>query len=65
LPKLRKNNIIKRKHKEKNMMTIAAGFMEAEKGFRRIKGYREISLLTNALYISLEANSANFSARTA
>jgi hypothetical protein len=47
------------------MMTIAAGFMQAEKGFRRIKGYRQIPLRTNALYISLEANSADSSARTA
>jgi hypothetical protein len=45
--------------------TLAAGFMEAEKGFRRIKGYRQIPFLTNALYNSLEANSANSSAKTA
>jgi len=45
--------------------TLAAGFMEAENGFRRIKGYRQIPFLTNALYNSLEANSANSSAKTA
>jgi hypothetical protein len=39
--------------------------MEAEKGFRRIKGYRQIPFLTNALYNSLEVNSANSSAKTA
>ena len=32
------------------LRNITAGFMEAEKGFRRIKGYRQIPLLTSALY---------------
>jgi hypothetical protein len=39
--------------------------MEAEKGFRRIKGYRQIPFLTNALYDLLDANQANPSAKTA
>jgi transposase-like protein len=45
--------------------TLAAGFMEAEKGFRRIKGYRQIPFLTNALYDLLNANSANSAVKTA
>jgi len=45
--------------------TLAAGFMEAEKSFRRIKGYRQFPFLTNALCNSFEANSANSSAETA
>ena len=39
--------------------TLAAGFLEAEKGFKRIKGYRQISLLTIALYSTLEGESIN------
>jgi transposase-like protein len=45
--------------------TLAAAFMEAEKGFRRIKGYRQIPFLTNALYDLLHANSANSAVKTA
>jgi transposase-like protein len=45
--------------------TLAAGFMKAEKGFRRIKGYRQIPFLTNALYDLLDANSANSAVKTA
>jgi len=44
---------------------LATEFMEAENGFRRIEGYRQFPFLTNALYNSLEANSAISSARTA
>jgi len=32
----------------------AAGFMEAERGFRRIKGYRQIPLISNALLMLTE-----------
>jgi hypothetical protein len=39
--------------------------MEAEKGFRRIKGYRQIPSLTNALSTLLDVNQANPSAKTA
>jgi transposase-like protein len=35
--------------KETVIRHVAAGFMEAERGFRRIKGYKQISLLRNAL----------------
>ena len=45
--------------------TLAAGFMEAEKGFRRIKGYRQIPLLTTALYNCLDTNSSNCLAKLA
>jgi len=45
--------------------TLAAGFMEAEKGFRRIKGYRQIPFLTSALSTLLDVNQANPSAKTA
>lgn len=45
--------------------TLAAGFMEAEKGFRRIKGYRQIPLLTTALYNCLDTYSSNCLAKLA
>jgi len=36
-------------HDDEIIRTLAAGFMEAEKGFRRIKGYRQFPFLTNAI----------------
>jgi len=37
----------------------AAGFMEAERGFKRIKGYRQIPFITNALQLLLTKQSNN------
>lgn len=38
------------KNGEMILRNIAAGFMEAEKSFRRIKGYRQIPILTSSLF---------------
>jgi hypothetical protein len=37
------------KNGEVALRQAAAGFMEAERGFRRIRGYREIPILQSAL----------------
>ena len=38
------------KNGEMILRNIAAGFMEAEKSFRRIKGYKQIPILTSSLF---------------
>jgi putative transposase len=42
------------KNGEMILRNIAAGFMEAEKSFRRIKGYRQIPILTSSLFSFLK-----------
>jgi len=37
------------KNGEMILHNIAAGFLEAEKSFRRIKGYRQIPILSSSL----------------
>ena len=37
------------KNGEMILRNIAAGFLEAEKSFRRIKGYRQIPILSSSL----------------
>ena len=39
------------------LRNIAAAFLEAEKGFRRIKGYRQIPVLTSSLYAHVNYDS--------
>jgi transposase-like protein len=41
------------KNGEMILRNIAVGFLEAEKGFRRIKGYRQIPILTSSLYATV------------
>jgi len=47
------------------LRNIAAGFMEAEKGFRRIKGFRQIPVLTSSLYSLLLPDSLRYSSLSA
>ena len=53
------------KNGEMILRNIAAGFLETEKSFRRIKGYRQIPILTSSLFSLLKldcSQSANQSA---
>jgi hypothetical protein len=40
------------------LRNITAGFMEAEKGFRRVNGYRQIPFLTSSMYNLLHQDSS-------
>ncbi len=42
------------KNGEMILRNIAAGFMETEKSFRRIKGYRQIPILISSLFSFLK-----------
>ena len=50
---------------EQILRYAAAGFLEAEKSFRRVKGYRQIPLLVSAIEKELEPSSSTLAAKTA
>jgi putative transposase len=50
---------------EQILRYAAAGFLEAEKSFRRVKGYRQIPLLVSAIEKDLEPSSSTLIAKTA
>ena len=50
---------------EQILRYAAAGFLEAEKSFRRVKGYRQIPLLVSAIEKDLEPSSSTLIAKSA
>ncbi len=50
---------------EQILRYAVAGFLEAEKSFRRVKGYRQIPLLISAIKKGLEPSSSTLIAKTA
>lgn len=48
------SSVMKRWNDGEQILRYAAGFMEAEKSFRRVKGYRQIPILISALDLQLE-----------
>ena len=50
---------------EQILRYAAAGFLEAEKSFRRVKGYRQIPLLVSAIEKELESSSSTLITKSA
>lgn len=50
---------------EQILRYAAAGFLEAEKSFRRVKGYRQIPLLVSSIEKELEPSSSTLAAKSA
>jgi len=53
------------KNGEMILRNIAAGFLEAEKSFRRIKGYRQIPFLSSSLFSFLKLDGTHSPSQSA
>jgi len=53
------------KNGEMILRNIAAGFLEAEKSFRRIKGYRQIPILSSYLFSFLKLDATQSPSQSA